>query len=137
MLSYLSEKAVVAQEWYARPVPDEAPSVSYGDIDIYNFFAGLVRDNLTALIEPLPYVGTAGYLQLSNALMNIGNASEAMGYPTVKAVLDEIKAAIPVKEQDCSSEHHERIIQMLPSAQILIVEMLHLVEADAKYMAVA
>jgi hypothetical protein len=107
--------------------PDDEPSVD-------GFFVELVRDNmavLTAAEQRGESLSARDCERLATALSNIGHAAEAMGYPVVKAALDDVCADLPGKRKAIAPKRRARILGKLPPAQALIRDMVCLAETGA------
>ena len=106
---------------------DDEPSVD-------RFFVELVRDNmavLTAAVQCGESLSARDCERLATALSNIGHAAEAMGYPVVKAALDDVGADLPGKRKAIAPKRRAKILDKLPPAQALIRDMICLVETGA------
>lgn len=104
---------------------DAEPSVD-------KFFVDLVRDNMAVLTTATQCRGgmsTQDRERLSSAMTNIGHAAEAMGYPVVKATLDEID--LPGEGQVLTPKRRARIAEKLTPAQALIRDMICLAETGS------
>lgn len=101
---------------------------------IDSFVLGLVHDNmnvLTAALHPGCALSTLDCTRLADALSNIGHAAEAMGYPAVKAALDEVRAKLPSAGKPLTRKRRAGIAQKLSAPQALISEMICRIEAGA------
>lgn len=105
--------------------PNEEPTVG-------GFFVELVRDNMAVLTAASQSrLSVQDCECLSTAIANIGHAAEAMGYPVIKAVLDEIEAELADMGKKLSPQRRARIAEKLPRAQALIRDMVCLAETGA------
>ena len=80
---------------------------------------------LTVLMRPeceLPTncIGCDLCEQMANAVANVARASDAMGFVSIKAVLDEIKAELPENGGAVTSVQREQIINKLKQFHELI-----------------
>ncbi|HCI13745.1 MAG TPA: hypothetical protein DFK12_07235 [Gallionellaceae bacterium] len=106
---------------------DEEPCVD-------GFFVELVRDNMVMLTTATQREGglsAPDCERLATNIANIGHAAEAMGYPVVKAVLDELAIDLPGKGKAITPKRHARITEKLNPAQALIRDMVCLAESGA------
>lgn len=108
----------------------------YGNLDkeptVDSFFVELVRDNMAVLTTAARGgLSAQDREQLSVALGNIGHAAEAMGYPVVKAALDELVAELTDMGRRLSPQRRARITEKLSPAQALVRDMVCLTETGA------
>lgn len=99
---------------------------------IDGFFVTLVRDNMATLTAAIQQKGMLSVREcgnLADAMANIGYAAEAMGYPVVKATLDDIRAELPLDA--ITPKQRVRIAGRLSPAQALIRDMICLAETGA------
>ncbi|MFZ3018439.1 MAG: hypothetical protein WA056_08300 [Gallionella sp.] len=101
---------------------------------IDGFFVTLVRDNMPSLTAATQQKGMLSVREcgnLADAMANIGYAAEAMGYPVVKATLDDIRAELPREAKAITPKQRVRIAGRLSPAQALIRDMICLAETGA------